>query len=218
MLRWGPGVICVICLYTRKHVIIVITVYWASLGTKNRYMWLLGTGTNIPLASLLCDFFFFFKKSSPWLGKKGGDCQKLCCLRHFWKGSCIWPALLSHLPCSWYCSLRSGVIAKETKWAAPLCVLFYSISISRLFTSLNEELHTTTQPGWAQETFSLEKKLESSLGWLCNRMREGISIYWAPVVCSPVPDASADHRRILKVNEELEVLDKEAKGGAGIWA
>lgn len=36
-------------------------------------------------------------------------------------------------------------------------------------------------------------------------------------MCSPVPDAFADHRKILKVNEELEALDKEAKDGAGIW-
>ena len=33
-----------------------------------------------------------------------------------------------------------------------------------------------------------------------------------------MPDAFADCRKILKVNEELKALDKEAKDGAGIWA
>lgn len=36
-------------------------------------------------------------------------------------------------------------------------------------------------------------------------------------MCSPVPDVFADHRKISKVNEELEALGKEAKDGAGIW-
>ena len=37
-------------------------------------------------------------------------------------------------------------------------------------------------------------------------------------MCSRVPDAFADHRKIWRVSEELEALDKEAKDGGGIWA
>lgn len=75
--QMGTWVNCVMCPYGREHVIILITVYWALLGNKNRYMWLLGTGTNIPLAFFAMwsiYFILFFEKSLPWLEKKGG-CQ-----------------------------------------------------------------------------------------------------------------------------------------------
>lgn len=117
--QMGTGVNCVICLYGREHTIILITVYWALLGTKNRDMRLLGTGTNIPLASFAMWFYFiFFLEIFAMTGEKRG-CQKLCCLRHFGKGRCIWPMPHSHLPSSGCCSLWSCVIGKKSKTGNP---------------------------------------------------------------------------------------------------
>lgn len=151
--QMGTGVNCVICLYGREHTIILITVYWALLGTKNRDMWLLGTGTNIPLASFAMWFYFiFFLEIFDMIGEKRG-CQNLCCLRHFGKGRCIWPMPHSDLPSSGCRSLWSCVIGKKKQNRQPHSVFYSSFSISRLFTFLNEELHATTQLGWPKRPF-----------------------------------------------------------------